>query len=278
MKKNKKQEQSTALRDRALALLRSGKHEAALESLAMLEELEPEQPDWPRRAAESHRALGNRRGQIEALDRAAERYVSQGATAKAIAMFRMILNLDPRHARTQSRLLELQGTPAVVEAPPPPAQTMPEPPRRRLVAPPPPENPEPSPAAKADAPARPSLEQVLRQRRAASPRRPPAEAPKESPIAIPIPEPIPEDDLEIELIAAPVSEPIALVEPEAVAEPPPDHHAEPEILPDELEISSMPAPRPSVPAALGQVTAPPTPVPPSDEAVTLRPPRFASSR
>ena len=109
MKRSKQQEQIATLRDKALALLRNGKHKAALESIKVLEELEPEQPYWPRRAAECHRALDDRGGQIEALGRAAERYMAQRATAKAIAMSRMILNLDPHHARTQKRLLELRN-------------------------------------------------------------------------------------------------------------------------------------------------------------------------
>lgn len=276
MKKSKKQSQIATLSDKALALLRNGKHRAALESFTTLEELEPEQPEWSRRAAECHRGLDDRRGQIEALGRAAERYVTQGALAKAIAMSRMILNLDPHHARTQKRLLELQGGPGALDAPPlPPAPKVLEPASRHRAAAPLPEKPEPPPVVKADAPPRPSLEQVLRQRRAASrERRPPAEAPREpevaerEPIVAPIPEPMP------------VAEPEPVVAPEPIAASADDLGPEPEVVPEELEIRSMPAPKPSVPAALPSTpaAASPTPVPPSDEAVTLRPPRFAADQ
>src|SRR5688572_12092247 len=97
------------LRDEALALAREGHDEKALIRFAELEKLEPDEPDWPRRAADCHRALGHSKAQVEALGRAAERYMSQDLVPKAIATCRMILSIDPRHTATQERLGALSG-------------------------------------------------------------------------------------------------------------------------------------------------------------------------
>jgi cAMP-dependent protein kinase regulator len=95
-------------REAALEYSRKGNHRAALSRFHELERLEPAEADWPRRAAECLRVLGDSTQQVAALGRAAELYAQAGSMAKAIAMCRMILTLDPKHTQTQERLSTLQ--------------------------------------------------------------------------------------------------------------------------------------------------------------------------
>jgi len=113
-----RQQQVRETREAALELARKGSHAAALERLEELERLEPAEADWPRRAAECHRALAEMPRQIAALGRAAELYARAGVMAKAIAMCRMILALDPTHTQTQERLAALQAQEGTVAPPP----------------------------------------------------------------------------------------------------------------------------------------------------------------
>lgn len=106
------------IRDAALELSRHGRHAAALERFGQLERLQPAEADWPRRAAECARLLANVPLQVAALGRAAELYARAGAMAKAIAMCRMILALDPTHTQTQERLAALQVQEGTVAPPP----------------------------------------------------------------------------------------------------------------------------------------------------------------
>jgi CRP-like cAMP-binding protein len=95
-------------REAALEYSRKGNHRAALARFYELERLDPAEADWPRRAAECLRVLGDSTQQVAALGRAAELYAQAGAMAKAIAMCRMILTVDPKHTQTQERLSALQ--------------------------------------------------------------------------------------------------------------------------------------------------------------------------
>jgi len=168
MKTSRQQERMRELRGEALELSRKGAHQAALERFDELERLNPEEPDWPRRAADCHRALGQKEKQIAALARAAELYGRGGALAKAVAACRMILDLDARHTETQARLaaLQAQGSSLVParglglpKAPGPPLPSM------RAAAPRAPTVTQNPPQARA----RPDLAQALRQRRVAKP-------------------------------------------------------------------------------------------------------------
>lgn len=161
-----KQQQIKDLRDEALALVRSEDHRKALERFAQLERLDPDEADWPRRAADCHRARGDVPAQIAALGRAAELYGRTGALPKAIALCKLILGLDPRHTETQARLSALQGGPA--------------PARGSVLAPGRP--PLPLPPVKQTEPprGRPELAQALRQARATQAKAPPP-APVRSP-------------------------------------------------------------------------------------------------
>jgi CRP-like cAMP-binding protein len=153
------------IRDAALELSRHGRHAAALERFGQLERLQPDEADWPRRAAECERLVGNVPRQVAALGRAAELYAQAGAMAKAIAMCRMILALDPTHTQTQERLAALQVHEATV-APPPrvPLAALPRAPALPLASTM--SEPRASPVGSVAVPARPrpELGRLLRQR------------------------------------------------------------------------------------------------------------------
>ena len=96
-----------ALRDEAQAAAAGGKHKRALEAYVELERLEPSDPQWPKRAGDMLRKLGKDREAIAAYDRAVDRYAQSGFVVQAIAMCRLILQLDPEHGETARRLADM---------------------------------------------------------------------------------------------------------------------------------------------------------------------------
>jgi hypothetical protein len=122
-----KKERVRALREEAVELLRKGSNAAALVRFTELERLAPDIAEFPQRAADCHRGLGNAIEQVDALGRAAELYANEGTFAKAIALCQVILSVAPGHTRTQARLAELNGArqPLRVEPEPPRPKPMP---------------------------------------------------------------------------------------------------------------------------------------------------------
>jgi len=92
------------LREDAAAAAAAGKHKRALECYLELERLESADAQWPKRAAEMLRRLGKLKEAISAYDRAVDRYTSGGFLVQAIAVCKLILQLDPTHTATQLRL------------------------------------------------------------------------------------------------------------------------------------------------------------------------------
>jgi CRP-like cAMP-binding protein len=96
-----------ALREEAAAAVAAGKHKRALAAYLELERLESNDAQWAKRAGETYRRLGNRSNAIEAFERSAERYAQNGFLVQAIAVCKVILQLDPNHADTFRRLAEM---------------------------------------------------------------------------------------------------------------------------------------------------------------------------
>ncbi len=92
------------LRDAAASASGEGKHRKALEYYLELEQVEPQSPDWAKRAAETYRRLGKNREAVAAYDRAVDRYVQTGFLVQAIAVCKVILQIDPGHEATKRRL------------------------------------------------------------------------------------------------------------------------------------------------------------------------------
>jgi CRP-like cAMP-binding protein len=96
-----------ALREEAAAAVAAGKHKRALSAYIELERIEPNDAQWPKRAGETYRRLGNNANAIEAFERSAERYGQNGFLVQAIAVCKVILQIDPNHADTLRRLAEM---------------------------------------------------------------------------------------------------------------------------------------------------------------------------
>jgi cAMP-dependent protein kinase regulator len=96
-----------ALREEAAAAVAAGKHKRALAAYLELERLESNDAQWAKRAGETYRRLGNSANAIEAFERSAERYAQNGFLVQAIAVCKVILQIDPNHADTFRRLAEM---------------------------------------------------------------------------------------------------------------------------------------------------------------------------
>lgn len=102
-----------ALREEAAEATASGKHKRALAAYLELERLEPRDAQWAKRAGETYRKLGNNKHAVEAFARSAERYAQNGFLVQAIAVCKLILQIEPQHADTLRRLAsinDLRGT------------------------------------------------------------------------------------------------------------------------------------------------------------------------
>lgn len=92
------------LRDEASAATAAGKFKRALAAYLELERLEPRDAQWSKRAAECYRRIGKDRDAIEAYTRAADRYAQGGFLVQAIAVCKLILQIDPANAEALRRI------------------------------------------------------------------------------------------------------------------------------------------------------------------------------
>lgn len=93
-----------ALREEAAEATATGKYKRALAAYLELERLEPRDAQWAKRAGETYRRLGNQKHAIEAFNRSAERYAQNGFLVQAIAVCKLVLQIDPQHVDTLRRL------------------------------------------------------------------------------------------------------------------------------------------------------------------------------
>jgi CRP-like cAMP-binding protein len=93
-----------ALREEAAGATAAGKYKRALAAYLELERLEPRDAQWAKRAGETYRRLGNLKNAIEAFNRSAERYAQNGFLVQAIAVCKLVLQIDPQHVDTLRRL------------------------------------------------------------------------------------------------------------------------------------------------------------------------------
>src|SRR5260221_6325881 len=103
------------LREEAASAVARGKLDVALALYSELEALEPTAAAWPKRVGETQRRLGDIGAAVIAFERAVDKYVTDGLLVQAIAVCKVILQLDPAHESTARRLSEL-ATPSAAEA------------------------------------------------------------------------------------------------------------------------------------------------------------------
>src|SRR6059058_6047634 len=84
------------LRTEAAEASAAGKHKRALGAYLELETLEPRDAQWPKRAGETYRKLSRNHDAIDAFTRAADRYAQGGFLVQAMAVCKLILQIDPR--------------------------------------------------------------------------------------------------------------------------------------------------------------------------------------
>ncbi|MGE0870206.1 MAG: cyclic nucleotide-binding domain-containing protein [Kofleriaceae bacterium] len=128
------------LRDEAAKAIERGKLPQALAAYEELETREPMNPAWPKRLGETHRRSGKSLEAVAAFERAIDKYVTTGFLVQAIAVCKVILQIDPDHSTTVIRLAELAG-PSKRKA-----ATTPLPAHKPASSPPPPPVPDPNTA------------------------------------------------------------------------------------------------------------------------------------
>jgi CRP-like cAMP-binding protein len=95
------------LRAEASEAAAAGKHKKALAAYLELEQLEPRDANWSKRAAETYRRLGKDKDAIAAFTRAADRYSQSGFLVQAIAVCKLILQIDPKNDDALRRLAQM---------------------------------------------------------------------------------------------------------------------------------------------------------------------------
>jgi CRP-like cAMP-binding protein len=93
-----------SLRAEASEATAAGKYKRALAAYLELERLEPREAQWSKRAAETYRRLGKDKDAVEAYARAVERYAQGGFLVQAIAVCKLILQIDPKNDDALRRL------------------------------------------------------------------------------------------------------------------------------------------------------------------------------
>ncbi len=109
-KEDRQQKQIRKLRDGATNLVAKGKHEKALAKYLELEQLDPGDAQWSKRAADCYRRMGRRSDELQALVRAADGYSRTGFLLKAVAMCKLVLAIDPQHTQTLERMAKLHAS------------------------------------------------------------------------------------------------------------------------------------------------------------------------
>ena len=95
------------LKDAASRHLNKGRNEKALEALLQVVRLEPRDLPSRQRCGDLYRKLGQKNLAIRSYQAVAGAYAADGFLLKAIAVSKVILQLDPKHTETQKALAEL---------------------------------------------------------------------------------------------------------------------------------------------------------------------------
>ncbi len=135
------------LKDQATKALEKKSYAKAAELYLEIAEQE-EDPDWRQRAGEALRKAGKNEEAVTQLTQAASGYAKEGFLLKAIAVCKVVLQIDSMHTETQIILAELyaqrDGVPTRPAPPPAPKAAPPPPPPPPVKRPAPPPIPPPA--------------------------------------------------------------------------------------------------------------------------------------
>lgn len=98
------------LKDLAARQLNKGRHEKALEALLQVVRLEPRDLPSRQRCGDLYRKLGQTSNAVRQYQAVAGAYAADGFLLKAIAVCKVILQIDPKHTETQQTLAELYAS------------------------------------------------------------------------------------------------------------------------------------------------------------------------
>ncbi|MCU1281804.1 MAG: putative transcriptional regulator, Crp/Fnr family [bacterium] len=109
------------VKDQATKAVEKKQYAKAAELYLQISLAEPTDPDWHQRAGESFRKVPDIAQAVRELELAAEGYAKGGFLLKAIAVCKVVLQIDPKHTATQATLAELyakrEGRPAPGKVP-----------------------------------------------------------------------------------------------------------------------------------------------------------------
>lgn len=92
------------LRDELQHALRKERFQAALDVYDQLSEAEPTEPRWPHRKGDLLRRLAEHASAVRAFEKAVDLYAAQGFVARAAALAKVILLLDPGRTEILARV------------------------------------------------------------------------------------------------------------------------------------------------------------------------------
>ena len=92
------------LRDKVDVAIRAQRFDEALRLYEQLQGLEPEEPRWPHRKGDLLNRLGRRALAVDAFERAVDLYAKLGFIARAAAMAKVILGIDPTRTDVLDRV------------------------------------------------------------------------------------------------------------------------------------------------------------------------------
>ncbi len=99
-----KHDQIARLRERFNRARSKGRWEAATRSLCELSCLEPCEPRWAHQLGDMLRRAGDTEGAVAAYEKATDLYAREGFVARAVAMAKTLLSLDPSRTDVLSRV------------------------------------------------------------------------------------------------------------------------------------------------------------------------------
>src|SRR4051794_23432862 len=95
------------VKDQATKAVEKKQYGKAAELYLQIALAEPTDPDWHQRAGEAFRKVPDPAQAVRELELAAGGYAKGGFLLKAIAVCKVVLQIDPKHTATQATLAEL---------------------------------------------------------------------------------------------------------------------------------------------------------------------------